>query len=544
MRPVVLVVVAALATAWQTDASPPNAELPREYVTIPTAPTSGSVISVTRGESFQAALDAAKPGDEITLEPGATFTGPFRLPVKAGTDWITIRSAAREGSLPPAGSRVGPANAGSMPKLVATSGSVIMTAAGAHHYRFIGIEMSPQAGTFLYNLVDLGTGVRAPEDVPHHIVFERCYLHGDPARGTRRGIALNSSHTAIIDSYLADFKEVGFDSQAIAGWTGPGPFKIVNNYLEGAGENVMFGGADPAIRGLVPSDIEVRRNHVSKPLTWKRDEQAFAGTAWTVKNLFELKNARRVLIDGNVFEHSWPHGQTGYAILFTVRNQNGTAPWSVVRDVTFTNNVVRRAANGINILARDGEHPSEPSEAIVIRNNLFYEIGGGRWGRAEGNLFQLLRGTAGLIIDHNTALAGRSVMIAEGEPHRGFVFTNNIMTFGPYGFVGTGTGSGGTLTRYFPGARFAANVFIGRAALDNERSFPSGNFFVGALDDVRFLKGPADTYRLSPASRFRTRGTDGRDLGVDVDALDAAVEGVMAMTGARRADGDSGLPRQ
>jgi len=58
---------------------------------------------------------------------------------------------------------------------------------------------------------------------------------------------MNSRHTAVIDSHLSDFKEVGADSQAIAGWNSPGPFRIENNYLEAAGENVMFGGADPAI---------------------------------------------------------------------------------------------------------------------------------------------------------------------------------------------------------------------------------------------------------------------------------------------------------
>ena len=33
---------------------------------------------------------------------------------------------------------------------------------------------------------------------------------------------MNSRSTAVIDSYLSDFKEVGADSQAIAGWNGPG----------------------------------------------------------------------------------------------------------------------------------------------------------------------------------------------------------------------------------------------------------------------------------------------------------------------------------
>ena len=70
---------------------------------------------------------------------------------------------------------------------------------------------------------------------------------------------MNSARTAVVDSYLSNLHEVGADSQAIAGWNGPGPFKIVNNYLEGAGENVMFGGADPRIPNLVPSDIEIRK---------------------------------------------------------------------------------------------------------------------------------------------------------------------------------------------------------------------------------------------------------------------------------------------
>ena len=60
----------------------------------------------------------------------------------------------------------------------------------------------------------------------------------------------------------------------------------------------MFGGGDPAIRDLVPSDIEIRGNHFFKPRAWRQGDPAYAGTAWSVKNLFELKNASRVLVDG------------------------------------------------------------------------------------------------------------------------------------------------------------------------------------------------------------------------------------------------------
>jgi hypothetical protein len=81
-------------------------------------------------------------------------------------------------------------------------------------------------------------------------------------------------------------------------------FRTVNNYLEGAGENLMFGGADPSIPDLVPSDIEIRGNPFFKPLSWKIGHLTYAGRPWSVKNIFELKNARRVLAEGNLLEHN------------------------------------------------------------------------------------------------------------------------------------------------------------------------------------------------------------------------------------------------
>src|SRR5204863_3419138 len=136
-------------------------------------------------------------------------------------------------------------------------------------------------------------------NVPHDIIVDRCYIHGLPTVNAIRGVNLNSSSTAIVDSYFSEFHGVQWESQAIAGWNGPGPYKINDNYLEAASENVMFGGADPKISQLVPSDIEIRHNDFFKPLSWKPDDPGFGGYHWTVKNLLELKNSRRVLIQGN-----------------------------------------------------------------------------------------------------------------------------------------------------------------------------------------------------------------------------------------------------
>ena len=130
-------------------------------------------------------------------------------------------------------------------------------------------------------------------------------------RGTRRGIAMNARHAAVINSYVCDFKDAGADSQSIAGWNGPGPFVIANNYLEAAGENVMFGGADPSIPELVPANIEIAGNHLFKPLRWRAAIRLMKASTGRVKNLLELKNAKTSVIDGNMFEHNWPDGQNG-----------------------------------------------------------------------------------------------------------------------------------------------------------------------------------------------------------------------------------------
>src|SRR4029077_11395281 len=203
--------------------------------------------------------------------------------------------------------------------------------------------------------------------VPHHLIVDRSYVHGDPGYGARRGIALNSGDAEVIDSWISDIKQVQTDTQAIAGWNGPGPYLIQNNYIEAGAENIMFGGADPHLPNMVPSNITIRRNYISKPLAWR-------SLSWTVKNLIELKNAQDVLIEGNTIENNWTGGQQGYSIAFTPRNQSGSAPWSVVKNITVQNNVLRHLAAVFNISGYDDEHSSQQTQNITIRNNLAYDI--------------------------------------------------------------------------------------------------------------------------------------------------------------------------
>lgn len=312
-----------------------------------------------------------------------------------------------------------------------------------------------------------------------------------------------------MDSYFSDFKMISEDSQAIIGWSGPGPYLIRNNYLEAAGENVMFGGGDPSIPDLVPADIEIRGNQFSRPTAWQAEQPDYKGTHWSIKNLFELKNARRVLVDGNLFEYNWPQSQNGFAILFTVRNQDGKAPWSVVEDITFSNNIVRHVASAINILGQDDNHPSQRTRRIMIRNNLFEDIGG-QWG--DGDLLQMLDGAEAVTIEHNTALQSGRILNLEGRPHVGFTFRNNIVRENEYGIVGTDTGPGqATLERYFIDPQLRGNLFIGATS----EKYPAGNDFSPSLEAAG-LTDPAQ-------AKFRVQTSNGNYAGVDIVELCAAL---------------------
>ena len=489
MRNPALLAVLALA-ALAAAAAPP--EPPRERVETEDVATAGRVISVPAGGDLQAALDKARPGDAIALAPGAVFTGSFVLRAKPGNAWIVLRTDGPEADLPPRGTRIGPEAAARLAKIVASSSEpALKTEPGAHHYRILGVEITIASGvTKNYGLVALGTFDQAsPDAVPHHIVLDRVYVHGRPAANVRRGVVLNSAWTAVVDSHVSEIHEAGADAQAVGGSTGPGPFKIVNNYLEASGENIMFGGADPAIRNLVPSDIEIRGNHIVKPLTWMKGDPAYAGTEWTVKNLLELKNARRVLIDGNLFENNWSAAQKGFAIVFTVRNQDGAAPWAVVEDVAFTNNVVRRVGSGINVLGTDDIHPSGRTRRLLIRNNLFEEVGG-RWG-GKGRFLQLVDGTTDVVVEKNTSGQTGEIVAVSGRPHGGFVFRDNVAPQNQYGIAGDDHFGDplGTLAAYLPGASVTGNVIEG----GDPKKYPKGNSFTHRSN------AGADAKALAPA---------------------------------------------
>jgi hypothetical protein len=536
-------------------------------------PSPGKVTTVSAGGSVQNALNSAACGDTIMLQAGATFSGTFSLPNKGcdGQHWITIRTSAPDSSLPSEGTRLTPCYAGVaslpgrpayycpsavnvMPMVLAGGNQAFITQSGAGFYRLVGLEITHPAGMPTGQpdtLVALTDGTK----LPHHVIIDRCWIHGlSGATWLKRGIKLDGTYLAVIDSTVTDVHANGTDNQGIASGTGTGPLKMVNNFIEGGAASIGFGGqGDPYGN---PQDVEIRRNHLFYPLAYMANTANWNGSTTAAKVRLESKNSNRVLIEGNILENAWgqvaggvAQGGDGSIAWLGPKDQSNACPTCDVSDITFRYNLIRHAGGGLYIFdaASDLGGIAQQAMRYSIHDNLLDDISTA-WSRnGSGNaILNRFFGTssyppaASVAIFHNTGLASGlgllSLSTAISAPYANFSFTNNLETNGTYGIMGCG-GIYGTvvLTTCAPGYNFAGNVIVGgTSAITAGALKPSSastvsfvNFNNGNGGDYRLCQGAGNPVSTcTAASPYVNAGTDGRDIGADVTTLYRLVAGV------------------
>ena len=510
------------------------ADLPRVTVDARPAPVTGKQIRVGARGNLQSALNRAQPGDVVLLAAGATYQGNFTLPTRrCGGGWITVRTDTPDDSLPAEGERITPAFSSRLAKIVTPNTQpALKTANPTCQWRLFALEITGTLPitTVQYGLVLLGDGgdkssgetQTSVDHIPMDVIVDRVYIHGSPTLNSFRCLAINTARSAVVNSWLSECHAKGFDSQAIEGWNGPGPYLIENNLLEAAGENIMFGGADASIPKLTPSDITVRRNHVIKRPEWKG--------AWSVKNLFELKHARRVLVEGNVFENNWADAQAGVAIVLKSTNQSGGNPWAQTSDVTFRYNIVRNSPQGINIAAAPDvvgdKYLVIPASRFRIEQNLFDKIGSFN-GTSNGNMITLMNNLSTVTIAHNTmAFNFDNGLLAMLETYpqgsaRDIEITDNVATKARYyAIIHSGIKVGIESMNAFAGTRwkFARNVVVG-VGREYVSWHPPGNSYPENMEEVGFVDWQTGDYRFRNESRYAGRAAKATNPGVDFGRL-------------------------
>jgi Putative binding domain, N-terminal len=476
--------------------------------------------------------------------------------------------------------RVKPGDTSKMATIMATNGgTAILVEDGAHHYRLIGLEVTinPQYTGWTYNLILLrpnsNTGFIYAQ-TPKHITLDRLYLHGRRNLTLFRAVYMDGEFLAAINCYASEIHVAGFDSQAMGGSNGGGPFKLTNNYLEASGENIMFGGTRTQTLDLMPQDIEIRGNYLYKPWTWKYDSgktlpstcfwdssygtsgenfelkdaagnslgwyQCSSGkwinrditlpiTKWTVKNLFELKNAQRVLVEGNVLQNNWQQAQNGIAVLYNGVDGNT----STIEHITFRNNIVLNAQRAVSASANAYSMQLRSTNTLLFENN-FFKLFFPRdiYNGTEGGGIFLTTGVNSVMFSHNTVITPGGVFGYLGEkPAMDTIILSDNLTTGKDLLGNSRTGADSVLSYFTTNSVFRRNTLQSAYGTPPTKGYlqHADNVFLSSFSS-HFVDVDGGDYRLSVSSPLRNAGTDGKDIGVDWAALNRSTAGAVAGT--------------
>jgi len=556
-------------------------------------PATDGVVNVSTMGEFTAALAAAACGQQITLQAGNVFSGHFTIPAlpgcAAGNNYLWIVSSALA-SLPAYGGQTSPCYSGvtslpgrpafNCPSIPGTytaqiitpdTGTPLVFTAGTSGVRIMGIEITRASGTghvgALVNIANLGVD---------HIIFDRVWCHGDENQDETTSCFSSSadSYIAAIDSYMNDFYCISAIGACVEGRPIQGGsnqlnnttetvLKVVNNFLEGAGQSSieLGGGAS----NTTPADIEVRLNTMFKPLQWNPSDPSYnggiSGHAIITKNAFELKNAQRLLFEGNQIINDWGgFTQDGAAILLTPKSQDiGGAS---VCPTCFVSNITIRYST-LNTVGVIGEFEAIKGDAgglssggtgwsihDLVADNLqyptCYKCGKGEIAVSESPDVSGSQTLSHITVNHVTgvlastapnsghALGLSGALISTGNNLASMVFTNNLFItgIGTQNLIGGGvtancaykqTSGANMITACFSPSTFGGNCFVHNGSV----VWPGTNVTSVASYSAVFMNynnGNGGNYMVA-AGPCKGAGLDGLDPGANISEVAFVVAG-------------------
>jgi hypothetical protein len=586
-------------------------------------PANGAMVNVSTTAQLKLALAALSTltcGERIILTAGMVYSGNFLIPqvVCPTGNWIYLQSSMVS-SLPAESARYtttytssdsvnhtvtlpqfGPCYAGvtSLPgrppfncpavpgtytaQLISPNGNAALTFVSfSTAVRLIGLEVTRTTGTGYVNSL-----INSYDQNLSYIILDRVWCHGDENEDETK-LCLDTStdsYMAVVDSYLGNFYCVSAigactDAHAIGGgdndtlnYTSDNVEKFVNNFIEASGENIIYGGA-PSIK--VPANFEIRLNTFFKPLQWNPSDPAYnggvRGHALIVKNLFELKNANLVLLEGNQMFNNWAgFSQDGTAVLLTPKNGNNECPICSVANVTVRYNTINSSAGAFQLVVTedDSGHLSVGGNNWSVHDNVADNQGFSTcydcfnltqafqiW--AAPTITSASQTLYNVSVNHNTVVfapslngthyqAGLAIagpLTSGGAGMFNISFINNILWPGGAGTsnpLGTKNSANCSNVSYgytpipvinncYNPNTFGGNCFVANGSI----SWPGTNVTSVTTQSglyTSYRNGDGGDYTIATGSRCQGAATDGSDPGANIAAVAAVIAGTPSPT--------------
>ena len=297
---------------------------------------------------------------------------------------------------------------------------------------------------------------------------------------------------------------------------------------------------------------------------WQATNGAWSGLAMGrvfQKNLWECKNCKDTVVEGNLFHQYWQDQQM-YAFALTPRNQNGGEPWVRMDNLQIRRNKIIGVAQGINTIGLDDGGLQTYAKSVVFSHNIWNDVDGPRWNPAGntytyGMLAKIQSTYAWLELLHNTArIGGPQAFVSNSrsntDPNIGSYlnFRNNLFAAeNTTQFAGDTVGFSGwsgvsAYTAFKPRSEYSGNLNLSSVL---SGKYPAGNYFSPAAFSTVFTKLStpgtlSDDLRLLPGSPWSAQCTsgcygpsaadgskitdDGLDVGADVDWVETLTDGV------------------
>jgi hypothetical protein len=291
--------------------------------------------------------------------------------------------------------------------------------------------------------------------------------------------------------------------------------------------------SDLRIAPMVPGDVQWN-GRLPKNITLTHNTffidpviaaASHAATGSSNKGFWEAKAVDTILVDGNEFT-----GVQSSVAFFPV-NQ-GTplgcpSVWSRTWNITFTNNWYHTVSGPYQVFSFLGNNDyyctSLGTKNVVYRNNLV----------TSGGIMNLVGGGDNVSITHNTGITyggGDRALDSLSGFNTNFTYKDNIVKRGNYGLHCQENGGSTTGLGCFPSGVIQNNVFIDPNSGQEYCgvSFDSTNHCTGVIATVKFINAGANNYRLASDSPYKGKASDGKDPGVDMDQLLAALGGSVA----------------